>query len=57
MKLTCSLCKGSGNLFCIQSSGVMFWWTCPSCSGCGTVAVFGPRKVGPGRSALQREGE
>jgi hypothetical protein len=41
----CKLCGGFKNLFCIQN-GRMRWFTCPSCSGAGTVnQARGPAEI------------
>jgi hypothetical protein len=35
----CKLCRGAGNLFCVQT-GTYEWWKCPACAGAGVRALF-----------------
>lgn len=38
VNMICTLCKGSGSLFCLDSSNKLEWWNCVCCGGDGVRA-------------------
>lgn len=47
--MTCSLCKGAQNLFCVQA-GRREWWNCPACDGAGTRVLSAPSMLRIGKT-------